>query len=479
MPLAQRLLSVVGRSPSMVLGMLLLGCSSLCFGHSEDIARWFVKSDHSAYRRTSLGFFFTFRTLEGLGAAFAQLAATTVVMDSLPESTMGSVLGINEMVIALGYTIGPAVGGVLYSWHGFGLPFVMTGGLSLAASFVIALVLYGQHLKQKLKRARREERRRRRRDQQERADQNSFQEPLLGHGPELQRNRSDVHSPHTEQVVDSQFGNFVSTTSQVYSRTYTMQSTTTVGTIGEEDIERKVNAWKLLLDKDHLLAIVCTIMGCAAFSVQSPILAPNLMSVLHLSERDVGLVFTTISLSYAIAGPFVGYLGDKIGFRKLIGIGFICSGLVQMLLIGGPFGVKTDHHRTWKIVDVYVSFGLFGVAQAFGIVPLLPFMKEVASDEPGTSEVVAASFLTCTTISEVNGSTLEWLSRGCAWNSRLPLWQGLGSVLGSGLRVLMSYTWSMFAFGTTELALGLAAFLFWAVRNPRTSARFSIPPELA
>ena len=73
-----------------------------------------------------------------------------------------------------------------------------------------------------------------------------------------------------------------------------------------------------------------------------------------------------------------------------------------MLVVGGPFSVTIDdHHRTMKILETYIGWGEFGVGQAIAIDPLLPFKMENASNEPGASEVVAASFLTCTTIAEV------------------------------------------------------------------------------
>ncbi|XP_022122887.2 MFS-type transporter SLC18B1 [Pieris rapae] len=69
---------------------------------------------------------FVVRGLEALGASAYSTASYVYVVNVFPD-TIGSVLGILETFVGLGMSVGPAIGGLLYSIGGFGLPFYSLG----------------------------------------------------------------------------------------------------------------------------------------------------------------------------------------------------------------------------------------------------------------------------------------------------------------------------------------------------------------
>ncbi|XP_052737167.1 MFS-type transporter SLC18B1-like [Bicyclus anynana] len=69
---------------------------------------------------------FVVRGMEALGASAYSTASYVFVVNAFPD-TIGSVLGILETFVGLGMSVGPAIGGLLYSIGGFGLPFYSLG----------------------------------------------------------------------------------------------------------------------------------------------------------------------------------------------------------------------------------------------------------------------------------------------------------------------------------------------------------------
>lgn len=59
-------------------------------------------------------FCFVVRGMEALGASAYSTASYVFVVNAFPD-TIGSVLGILETFVGLGMSVGPAIGGLLYS----------------------------------------------------------------------------------------------------------------------------------------------------------------------------------------------------------------------------------------------------------------------------------------------------------------------------------------------------------------------------
>ncbi|XP_069676364.1 MFS-type transporter SLC18B1-like [Periplaneta americana] len=115
-PLFGKILPRVGAKFLFMSGMFVAGSCNLLFGMLAYIDNY----------PTFTAYCFLVRGMEALGASAYATASYVFVVDIFPDN-IGSVLGILETFVGLGMSIGPALGGVLYSVGGFGLPFYTLG----------------------------------------------------------------------------------------------------------------------------------------------------------------------------------------------------------------------------------------------------------------------------------------------------------------------------------------------------------------
>ncbi|KAG6452681.1 hypothetical protein O3G_MSEX007737 [Manduca sexta] len=115
-PLFGKFLPSVGAKFMFTAGMFVAGVCNVLFGTLvliEDTV-------------TFTALCFLVRGVEALGASAYSTASYVFVVNAFPDS-IGSVLGILETFVGLGMSVGPAIGGLLYSIGGFGLPFYSLG----------------------------------------------------------------------------------------------------------------------------------------------------------------------------------------------------------------------------------------------------------------------------------------------------------------------------------------------------------------
>ncbi|XP_046676246.1 MFS-type transporter SLC18B1-like isoform X2 [Homalodisca vitripennis] len=119
-PVLGKMLPKVGAKPMYIWGLILAACSNFIFGLLPQVR------DYSLF--TFMAFFV--RGLEALGASAFSTSSFVFVVETFPDN-ISTILGVMETVIGLGMSVGPAIGGVLYSIGGFGLPFYILGVIML------------------------------------------------------------------------------------------------------------------------------------------------------------------------------------------------------------------------------------------------------------------------------------------------------------------------------------------------------------
>ena len=117
-----------GAKTSLVLGSLIVGAASAGFGCLEAV--------HSgpAFLALSLAL----RLVTAAGESCTAPAATTLASTQLGG---GRGIAVTETCYGLGTMLGPAMGGLLYDAGGFVAPFAVTGGLTVTAALLCALLL--------------------------------------------------------------------------------------------------------------------------------------------------------------------------------------------------------------------------------------------------------------------------------------------------------------------------------------------------
>eukprot|EP00898_Chlorokybus_atmophyticus_P002463 jgi/Chlat1/3217/Chrsp22S03496 len=113
----------LGRRTMMAMGVSIVSISCIFFGLVPIL-----------YAQSSLAVVFTLfivcRGAQGLGASCIETSSMALLCDTFPDS-VGSVMGTAEACMGAGLMAGAPLGGILYEWGGFSLPFLVTGSLPL------------------------------------------------------------------------------------------------------------------------------------------------------------------------------------------------------------------------------------------------------------------------------------------------------------------------------------------------------------
>ncbi|OQV14427.1 MFS-type transporter SLC18B1 [Hypsibius exemplaris] len=121
-PIFAKLVPVVGAKFTFVAGIFVAGSCNILFGLLEDV--------NDPFTFTILAFII--RIVEGAGAGAFCTASFTILAYEFSESGgVAVVFGTLEAFVGLGMTIGPALGGALFTLGGFKLPFFVVGSMML------------------------------------------------------------------------------------------------------------------------------------------------------------------------------------------------------------------------------------------------------------------------------------------------------------------------------------------------------------
>lgn len=115
-PIFGKILPILGAKFLFLSGVILTGTCNILFGLLEYV------DDCTLFSVLC----FLIRGFEAVGASAFSTASYVFVVHAFPGK-IGSVLGILETFVGLGMSVGPAVGGLLYSLGGFELPFFVLG----------------------------------------------------------------------------------------------------------------------------------------------------------------------------------------------------------------------------------------------------------------------------------------------------------------------------------------------------------------
>src|SRR6266699_726326 len=98
-----RLADMIGRKPIWIAGLIIFTTGSAICGAS-----------------VSLGMLIAARALQGLGGAFIMAVSPAMLTNAFPASERGRALGMNAVIVALGVSVGPTLGGLItehFTWR--------------------------------------------------------------------------------------------------------------------------------------------------------------------------------------------------------------------------------------------------------------------------------------------------------------------------------------------------------------------------
>lgn len=120
-PVMSIIIPMVGTKLTLIMGVFVAGVANILFGVLDKI------DDLNLFTF----FCFLVRVFEAIGATAFSTATYTILMEEFPDN-IGTAFSIVETSVGLGLSLGPAIGGFLYSFGGYGLPFFVLGAIMLA-----------------------------------------------------------------------------------------------------------------------------------------------------------------------------------------------------------------------------------------------------------------------------------------------------------------------------------------------------------
>mmetsp|Transcript_9028 Transcript_9028/g.11285 ORF Transcript_9028/g.11285 Transcript_9028/m.11285 type:complete len:558 (-) Transcript_9028:67-1740(-) len=309
-PLMGKLSEIYGLADMLTLGLLIQGVGGIVFGYSIYLTNYVGSS-------WILVLMLVMRTLQGVGAAACNLAVFTMVADHF-KNNLGTVMGLNEVIIGMGFSLGPTIGAVLEAYGGFHYPFLVA---SIAILLTIPVSMTIDYLEKKEAAVKKEE------------------NLALQNGDHVKNPKHCINN-------ESNKNNGGKKGAQTYTSLLTHQS--------------------FLVPSGFLF------LGTMMFGIFNPIYTMHSEDFLGLNQIKTGYMFGFLSFIYSVFGVPSGWYADKNNnhvkvcfYGALIsGFSFLCFGL-------RPIEMNSDLNF---IMDVGFIF-VFGIGQAGLLIPTLPAMQ--------------------------------------------------------------------------------------------------------
>ncbi|HEX9496263.1 MAG TPA: MFS transporter [Candidatus Limnocylindria bacterium] len=338
-----RLADVLGRRPLVLGGLAIFTIGSAICGAAP-----------------TLGVLIAARCFQGLGGAAIFAVNIAMITRSFPAAERGRALGINTILVALGVSTGPIVGGILTQALGWRWIFYVNVPIGAAAILAAWFLLTERH----------------------RPERPRFDPPgaaLFAIGL-------------AALVVGLSFGQEWGWVSAGFVASMLIA----IGALaGATWVERRVSAPvldpKLLRDPVFLFANASLMLSMLALFAVGFLLPFFFEELQGYDTLRSGLLLTPFSLTIAVVAPISGVLADRVGSRWLapLGLAVACAGLVLLSGIGQATPVP---YLVLALVVAGIGQGLFLSPNARALMAAAPADEQgVASGVLATARVVGQS----------------------------------------------------------------------------------------
>jgi len=411
-----RLSDLVGRKRIISVGFLFYSISSVIAGFSQ-----------------GPGQLIFFRALQAVGSALMMANTFALTTSLFPAEERGRAMGISGgLVAALGFTLGPVLGGLITHTLGWRYIFYVTSLLGLIG-FTTARILL-------------------------------FEEKTITSDPEA-REPFDLTGAVTFALGLSFFLLALTTGQKGVWNSFMVQAEFLIAfsSLGfflwwEAHTRYPLLDLKLFRIVPFAVGNVARLASFIAFSMNELMMPFFLQLGLALNPLRAGFLMTPTALALAVLSPFTGWLSDRIGTRHLVSAGLAIKGVAFVLL--SFLGLSASP------LDVVLRLGLLGIG--LGIFQT-PNNNSLMGSIPGNRLGVASSFIsivrsvgrsvgTAFATAIVSGSLLSVTGQTALqnlWTSSNP---GANSVLMSAF--MQGYRYTFMIAGLFCLA-GMLGSLMW------------------
>ncbi|HZS77303.1 MAG TPA: MFS transporter [Ktedonobacteraceae bacterium] len=338
-----RLADMIGRKPIWVAGLIIFtGGSAIC---GASVALWMLIAA---------------RALQGLGGALIMAVSPAMLTGAFPASERGRALGLNAVIVALGVSVGPTLGGIItenFTWRWIFYVNVPIG--------IIGIVLSLRVLKEQV-----------------RSGKSRFDPAgaiLLAIGL-------------IALTMGLSFGQEWGWNSPLLIGTLVVSVVALVALyVVEHRVSDPVIDFSMLRDRVFLSANVSLVLNFLALFAVSFMLPFYLEELRGFTTEQSGLLLTPLPLTIAVIAPFSGALADRIGSRWLAASGLLiaCIGLVFISQLNAQSSV---FDIVWRLVLTGAGQAMFQSPNNSALMGAAPRGRQgVASGFLATGRVVGQS----------------------------------------------------------------------------------------
>ena len=338
-----RLADIIGRKPIWAAGLGIFTIGSALCGLAP-----------------SLGFLIAARGFQGLGGALLFAISPAMLTSAFPEEERGRALGLNAVMVALGVSAGPTIGGILtesFSWRSIFYVNVPIG--------IVGFILTLRVLTERARRGR--------------GRFDPLGAVLLALGL-------------ASLTLGLSFGTEIGWTSPLLIGLLAF-AVVALGALVY--VERRVSDpiidFTLLRNRVFASANTSLVLSFMALFAVSFLLPFYLEELRHFSTLQSGLLLTPLPLAIAMVAPFSGILADRIGTRWLAagGLSLACIGLI---LISELDTRSSVFDIVWRLAITGIGQGLFQSPNNSALIGSAPATRRgVASGFLATGRVIGQS----------------------------------------------------------------------------------------
>ncbi|RUS22520.1 hypothetical protein BC937DRAFT_88613 [Endogone sp. FLAS-F59071] len=310
------------RKIPMIVGMLGLGLSTTFFGIAKTYTQLVIA-----------------RIAQGCAGGASWTIGLGMLADVFPPQKLGVVMGTVLAANTLGFTIGPALGGLLFQYHGEAAPFIFCSVLAFFDFLCACWIAEPSKL----------------------AHLNSTTE-LVAEALE-----SDPLSPtHARGISTDGPTSTDERTPLLHPDPAPPPTLSHHASPPKTPDNPSITMWKLLSHWTIASCLLATVVGASVFSGVEPTLPIHLQRTFHADASTIGLLFMAIVIPTFLS-PVIGAASDKYGGKVVS-----CTGTV-LTAISAPLIAYPSKHIWLEIPPLM----LFGLASSMITTPLLPQMGEV------------------------------------------------------------------------------------------------------
>jgi EmrB/QacA subfamily drug resistance transporter len=303
-----RLADMLGRKPILLAGLATFVLGSALCGMAP-----------------SLWLLILARLFQGLGGALIFSVNIAMITSSFPTHERGLALGLNSIIVSLGVSAGPTIGGIITQYLTWRWIFYVNVPICIAVLLGVAYLYQERYPRQSI-----------------RGQFDPLGATVLGIG----------FAALTLGISFGQeWGWFSLGTLGSLALAVVMLG---VGVYIENQVEHPVLHLRLLLNRVFAFANISFMLCMMALYAPGFLLPFYFEELRGFSTIQTGLMLTPLSLMLAVVAPFSGMLADRFGSRWLspIGLAIACFGLYLLSQIG-------VHSSTWDIIWrlVVIGFG--------------------------------------------------------------------------------------------------------------------------